>query len=569
MKQKSVIGRTVFMMTMQCFLLIIVFLSYVFFSYRTAAESLESNMQNLIRLYGKELENKLENSDMLLERLIYKNNDYDMLQSEDESGRYHAAVRIKSFIQEQITYDPYVDAVVISESTYGSCLDYDNSKLSLKAREALRQFTMERAKLGREKAAWGIEEIGGDAYIYKMYVWQGRAAGIFISVDHFMENAFESDFEKVTILLLDENKNIWGYFGNKILEQNVGETWAEPSHYRIKKAEHQLAEGKMFVYICTSMSEITGQIRWNMLLVLFGILILVVFSGLLVRFLRKEIIIPLRHMQKSMEVMREGDYTLRIREEYRNREFTLLKDVFNRLMDEIVGLKIKSYEKQIEFQEAELKSIRLQIRPHFFLNAVTTISSLSQQGKNKEIQQYISALSKNIRYMFRSGMHTVALGEEVAHVENYFAMQELKYPNCVFYYIDISEELKEWRVPQMLIHTIIENEYKYAVAVDKILTILIKASITKVQGEAFLLLEIEDDGGGYPNEVLHQFAENEMHVTSNGERVGLWSIKRMMNLMYEREGLFQISNIKPHGCKNAFLIPGEAVREFEESTDQE
>lgn len=93
---------------------------------------------------------------------------------------------------------------------------------------------------------------------------------------------------------------------------------------------------------------------------------------------------------------------------------------------------------------------RLQIRPHFFLNAMTTISSLSQREKNREIQRYIDALSKNIRYMFQSGLHTVTLGEEIRHIENYFEMQELNYPDCVFYYIDIPKELEMWKIPQML-----------------------------------------------------------------------------------------------------------------------
>ena len=49
-----------------------------------------------------------------------------------------------------------------------------------------------------------------------------------------------------------------------------------------------------------------------------------------------------------------------------------------------------------------------------------------------------------------------------------------------------------------------------------------------------------------------------------GERVGLKSVKRMMELMYEREGLFTISNIEPHGCKNTFRIPAHAVQEMKE-----
>ena len=76
-------------------------------------ENMQTSSRNLLQLYGKELENKLENADMLLERLIYKNNDYDMLQSEKESERYYASIEIKKIIQEQITYDQYVDAVVI------------------------------------------------------------------------------------------------------------------------------------------------------------------------------------------------------------------------------------------------------------------------------------------------------------------------------------------------------------------------------------------------------------------------------------------------------------------------
>ena len=223
-----------------------------------------------------------------------------------------------------------------------------------------------------------------------------------------------------------------------------------------------------------------------------------------------------------------------------------------------------SYEKQINLQETELKCIKLQIRPHFFLNAMTTISSLSQQGKNKEIESYISALSKNIRYMFRAGLHTVSLQEEVTHVENYFEMQELKYPGCVFYYIDINPEVREWKIPQMIIHTIIENEYKYAVNINQMLTILIKASKADVNGEEMLYVEVEDDGAGYPKEVLQFFENQENTISKTGERVGLKSVKRMMELMYEREGLFTISNIEPHGCKNTFRIPAHAVQEMKE-----
>ena len=124
MKKKSFIRKTIFMLGIQCILLFVVFISYLMISYYNAAKSLEQNMYNFVQIYGKELDNKIANADMLLERLIYKNSDYDMLQSENANERYYAMMNIKNMIEEQLAFDPYVDAVVIAESKYESCLDY-------------------------------------------------------------------------------------------------------------------------------------------------------------------------------------------------------------------------------------------------------------------------------------------------------------------------------------------------------------------------------------------------------------------------------------------------------------
>ena len=195
---------------------------------------------------------------------------------------------------------------------------------------------------------------------------------------------------------------------------------------------------------------------------------------------------------------------------------------------------------------------------------MTTISSLSQQNKNDEIRKYIDSLSKNIRYMFRAGLHTVALDEEIRHVENYFEMQELKYPGCVFYYIEAPDETRNWKIPQMFIHNVIENEYKYAVDVSKMLTILIKAEIIEKDGERMLKLEIEDDGKGYPDDVVEAFVKGSTYDSNDGSRVGLWSIKRILEIMYERKDLFEIGNIEPHGCKSTMYIPETPKHEVSE-----
>ncbi len=568
MKKKSVIRKAFFMMTVHFILLLVVFFSYLFFSYHTAVGNLRDSMENLIQIYGRELENKIENADMLLERLIYANDDYTLLQSRDEATRYYASVRLKHLIEEQTAYDDSVDAVVMADSVYGVCLDYENRQISLENKTSLREFVSRGAKKGRGKAQWNIEVIGDDRYLYKMYIWQGRAVGIFISVDRFMDNVRGDELNDMTVVLLDSENRIWSILGESISGMEIGKNPEAVLGKLTQKTNYELAEGRMKIYAYVSISALWGQIQVNMILVMIVILTLTVYSIMMLWFIQRELIFPTRRMQETMIRMRDGEYKLRIQDVFTSSEFTLLKDTFNELADEIVNLRIQSYEKQIDLQETELKCVRLQIRPHFFLNAMTTISSLSQREKNKEIQRYIEALSKNIRYMFRSGLHTVTLGEEIRHIENYFEMQQLNYPDCVFYYIDIPKELEMWRIPQMLIHTVIENEYKYAVAVDQVLTILIKAEVREEKGEEMLYLSIEDDGGGYPQEVLENFLyeTGERHEKpQNGERIGLISIKRMLELMYEREDLFEIGNTVPHGCCNYFRIPKQPIQEIKES----
>jgi sensor histidine kinase YesM len=273
-------------------------------------------------------------------------------------------------------------------------------------------------------------------------------------------------------------------------------------------------------------------------------------------------------MINDMERIKDGEYENRIDGNFSSKEFQMLQETINRMVDEIVGLKIQTYEKFIALQDMELKSIRLQLKPHFFLNALTTILSLNSQNKDIQIKNYIEALSKNVRYMFRAGFHTVTIKEEIRHVENYFEMQELKYPECIFYLIDLPQELEEWKIPQMLIHTFIENEYKYAVSMDTTLTILIKVSRQQYKGEETLLIELEDDGKGYPKEVLDYMNGITEKTSEKGERIGLWSIKRMMELMYEREDLVSLANIDPHGCLNRIYVPPKAKHELEEETIQ-
>ena len=107
----------------------------------------------------------------------------------------------------------------------------------------------------------------------------------------------------------------------------------------------------------------------------------------------------------------------------------------------------------------------------------------------------------------------------------------------------------------MIIHTLIENEYKYGISQGNSLMVLIKVGTIEHQGEEMLLIEIEDDGKGYPEDVIGAINHGNGRQRGDGTRVGLRSVKRLLELMYDRGNLFQISNVEPHGALNRLYIP--------------
>lgn len=563
MAKKSLVKVTVVLMIIQLSFVVLSLLFLIQVSYRTATDSMTQSMDNIIQIYGKELDNKLDSAQQLLERLVYKNTEYELLQSKNESERYYASMTLYQLLDESMAFDHYADVVLIAESQYGTCLDAENTPITFQQKQLLREFAKECAAKGNVKSQWEVKLIGELPYVCKLYSWQGKATIILISVDHFMDTVAENELEGMNLMLLDQNDQLWGYYGDEIPDWTLGEVYDTQKRNQTYWQSNPLEGGTLRIEGSIVKMNIKSQIKISMIVLFCIILVSLAIGTAIFIYIRKEILSPMQHMKDSMEKIQRGHYDLRIVEEYNNTEFSLLKDTFNHLIDEIVGLKIKSYERQIDLQMTELKCVKLQIRPHFFLNAMTTISSLSLQGRNKEIASYIDALSKNIRYMFKSGLHTVSLAEEINHVKNYFDMQEMKYPGCVFYSIEIEPELEEWRIPQMVIHTIVENEYKYAVSLDNMLMILIKASKVVKEGEEYLYLEIEDDGKGYPEEVLEEFQNQEMKTKEDGTRIGLWSIKKMLELMYEQTGLFQIGNVEPKGCMNHIWIPKRPIHEVE------
>ena len=507
----------------------------------------ESEMNYLLSVYGEQIESRLEGMDRAMSILLEQDEDLALMGDAAEAERQHAMLRLRKTLQSTLRIDPSAEWGVMVNSTYGAQIQAGEKSPSVSQKERMEQQALSAAReaLGLG-AGWEEANLSGEVFFRRTTVRPSQAIHLYVRRDTLLGQIQRQEGSGLT----------W-----TLLSAETDSTPASSGLFSPLTRERTLSGTPFRLFCSLDPAAAIGKLRTEITVLLSVTVLLLAFTLYLRRTLRKSLIDPMAQMESDMRKIQAGDYDLRVTTQSDAREFQQMTGTLNQLLEEVLRLRIRALEKQLSLQEANQKYIRMQLRPHFFLNAMTTVSALSAKNKNQEIQTYIDALSRNIRYMFSAGMHTVPVRDEILHVQNYLKMQELKYPGCVFSYVELPEELESWPIPQMIIHTVVENEYKYAVSRDQMLMLLIRVSQERWQEQDVLLIEIEDDGQGYPQDVLEKINKGDAEANTDGTRVGLWSIRRMMELMYDRTGLMELANQVPHGAIARIRVPREAVHE--------
>ncbi len=154
-------------------------------------------------------------------------------------------------------------------------------------------------------------------------------------------------------------------------------------------------------------------------------------------------------------------------------------------------------------KQAELRSLRYQVNPHFLFNTLNSLSALVMTGKTDRAERMIQTMSRFYRHSLADDpTSNVTLKDEFDLQKLYLDIEETRFPErltCVF---ELPADLEDARVPGMILQPLVENSVKYAVSpVNRPVTIQVAAR------EEFdrLVITVSDDGPGVPSGVEHGF----------------------------------------------------------------
>lgn len=315
------------------------------------------------------------------------------------------------------------------------------------------------------------------------------------------------------------------------------------------------SSSRMDVTLCMEVSQkecYKGFPYLNQILIVIAFL-LVIAVPLIYLYMRRLVVRPLSELNKGFHEIRSGNRNYTILASASTPEFQEAYHSFNEMVTSMENLRIDNMEKELEKNKLELDNLKLQIRPHFLLNTFNLMYYLlkAPDGVNAA-RKLILYLSDYFRYLFRNDHDVELFDKELALIQGYVEVTQIRYPDGLSIIYDIDPEVRLVRIPPLLIHNFIENVVKHALSVGKCVHIVLAAHYENGR----VTFEISDDGNGMPDE----FVKKINHRSWSGkdqEHLGIRNSIRRIEYIYGKNASVTVESELGEGTTFTISIPYE------------
>jgi two-component system, sensor histidine kinase YesM len=530
------------------------------YSLKVVKENTIKSSKNAMEIYINSMNGNLKGITKDLDEIFSEQiEDLSLYPYQTEEQRYFKSLELKDHISSKLTNNKASDGFYIMESNSDLFLAEFSTRIPGREGLIITDYlkSTDFATTDTVNNDWDIVKMNDTVYFFYTYKISDVVIGALVKAKTLMSLIESTTPDEIEYMLTDQKGHILPLSKKATISLDSISTRIIDNEnlnrsYYIHSAEiPQL--GKLWSFT-EKKSAFLGLDLIPWLIVILGILSILIVPYTVIRLL-KEIVNPVLVLAKATKAVEKGNLDYQIPHFQTSREFKELNHSFDSMVKEIKALKIQSYEEKLERNKAEIRYLQMQIKPHFYLNAISTITSLTYQNKNEDIRKMINLLSKHVRYTLKGGLVKVSIKDEIEHVKNYIQMMEIKFCDNIFYITDIDDQLESCLIPQLLIQTFIENTFKHAFAIEDMLSIFIKVEKYHTKGEQYIKIVIEDNGEGFPDEVIQKVNSSEILDNSTGMKIGLTNMKKTLSLLYKTEGLLKISNCEPTGAKVEIFIP--------------
>jgi len=277
-------------------------------------------------------------------------------------------------------------------------------------------------------------------------------------------------------------------------------------------------------------------------------LIYLLFLGIMLYMLRKNIFQPLKILKQAMD-----DYALNGLEPVRlepfgSGEFRSLSGHFSKMMDRICLLMNQYQEETNEKNRQKMKTLTAQLSPHFIYNSLNTIKWMAVLNKQKNIQNLIESLIYIFRNAARIDDEMYTVKDELELIKNYAVIQKARFMNFDLK-IEADESCMKCRIRKFLLQPVVENAIVHGLGRGKekegVIFLKVKA------GESVMRITISDTGAGFDVKKWR----SQPDVEEDHTNIGLHNVEEIIKLEYGEPYSLDIQSEPGRGTTVQYILP--------------
>lgn len=332
--------------------------------------------------------------------------------------------------------------------------------------------------------------------------------------------------------LYDSSQNLYSYINTYIDELNS-------QQFRNNSASYQtLREALEYL-------EISSLV---LMTVMMGIGILMLFG------ITKGMIEPLTNLAETANLVGQGNFNVKMPPTDSLDEVGIVTRAFNTMvesLEEYIIRTTRSMEKEQQMmerellmknhlKEAQLKYLQSQINPHFLFNSLNAGAQLAMLEDAEKTCIFVEKMADFFRYNVKKGLEDASLEEELAAVENYIYILNVRFAGEIHFTRQADEGIMDCRVPSMILQPLVENAVNHGIRnIDW--EGCIHLEIMEEEGRIFI--RIRDNGKGMSQERIQevlsgQAGDGEEQSDSTG--VGMNNVISRLELYYNQKNLVEI-----------------------------
>lgn len=176
-------------------------------------------------------------------------------------------------------------------------------------------------------------------------------------------------------------------------------------------------------------------------------------------------------------------------------------------------------------RELQLKALRSQLNPHFLFNTFNTLYGVSLRYPDR-VPDLLMQASELMRYQLENGTKKcVSLKDEISFIESYIRLEKERVGyRCEVTFIQEIADPGKYKIPTMLLLTLIENSFKHG---------------SSCVESSYVYISMKVENGIFIMDVRNSRPRKNTETISTG--IGLNNVRQRLELMYPDRHKLEIS----------------------------